>query len=167
MTHDTQPTPSNKPRMRKGIRILLILSLAMNVIVVGLIIGAAVGHSRDDDRRRPKTNLPPHVKALDWDQRRTIGKAIRKAYREDGLGARTERSQFEQMAAAIEAVPFDRDALAAVQVEFEEVMARRVSRARDIWLDHVEGMTDEDRAAYADRLRHSQFKKKSFKRDHD
>ncbi|GAA6164802.1 hypothetical protein NBRC116590_25060 [Pelagimonas sp. KU-00592-HH] len=167
MTQDTQPTPTEKPRMRRGMRIILIASLALNVIVVGLIIGAVVGHSRDDDRRRPNISLPPHVRALDWDHRREIGKAIRKAYRADGLGARTERSQLEKMAAAIEASPFDRASLEAVQVELESVMSRRVGRARDIWLDHVESMTDRERAAYADRLRHSLTKKKRDKDDHD
>jgi uncharacterized membrane protein len=148
-------------------RIILIASLALNVIVVGLIIGAAFGHSREDDRRRPHISLPPHVRALDWDHRREIGKAIRKAYREDGLGVRTERNQLEKMAAAIEASPFDRASLEAVQVELESVMSRRVDRARGIWLDHVESMTDQERAAYADRLRHGQAKTKRDKHDHD
>lgn len=167
MTQDTQPTPTGKPRMRRGMRIILIASLAVNVVVLGLIIGAVFGHSRDDDRRRPSINLPPHVRALDWEHRREIGKAIRRAYREDGLGARTERSQLELMAVAIEANPFDRATLEAAQVELENVMSRRVGRAREIWLDHVEGMTDEERAAYADRLRHSLTKKKRDKHDHD
>lgn len=155
MSEDKMPeqTPGgggNKPRMRRGVRIVLILSLAFNLLILGLAVGAVLsgGPKRHHDMR-----MPAHVRALEPADRRAIGQGIRAAYQEGHWRKSSGSVQSRQLADLLAAQTFDRGAVAALLDEMERSKRSRYEVARDVWLDRVEGMTGPERAAFAGRLR--------------
>ena len=147
---DAGPEKGRKPRMGRGMRILLILSLAFNLLIVGLAVGAVLSGGPKGHR---DARMPAHVRALDHEDRRAIGQDIRAAYRAGTFGKRAERQQSERLADLIAAQPFDRVAVGALSDEIEAGKRIRFEVARDIWLDRVEAMSPQARVAYAERLR--------------
>ncbi|MCW8843455.1 MAG: periplasmic heavy metal sensor [Rhodobacteraceae bacterium] len=149
----SQPSPQTgggAPKMRRGVRIVLIASLAFNLLIVGLAVGAMLsgGPKAHRDMR-----LPAHVRALDHEDRRAIGRGIRAAHKDGRLGPRASSAQTRQLADLIEAEVFDRAAVATLMDEIEAAKRSRFEVARDVWLGRVEAMSDDERAAYAERLR--------------
>ena len=146
MAEDAQ-TPV--PRSPRWMRIVLGLSLALNLVVVGIVGGALLRFGG------PAGFLPPSVslgaamyRELPKEERRAIVAETRKS-----TSARPMRrgKEAEALAAALRAEPFDP---AAVQ----QVLSGQVEARRDwhqsmqaAWLTRVTEMSAEDRRAYADR----------------
>jgi len=146
----TDATDRKPPRMRLWLRILLGVSLALNLAVAGLAIGAAIRFGGPDGARPPA----PPLGALLY---RELPREDRRALFRDRLGSREERRARRQadaaeIDAALRAVPFDVtrvEAFLATQAN----QHRDIEKAmRDAWLKRVSGMSDAERAAYADRL---------------
>jgi uncharacterized membrane protein len=154
MTGTEAPAPTQgTPRW---VKILLVASLALNLLVAGLVLGAALGHDRD--QRGGRGEVPrefvrsPFMGALDRDDRRVVGREL---MREDGSlrANRAElRARFERLLAAIRAEPFDRAAIEAILDEQRAAGARRLEIAEEAVLDRLSAMSPQARAAYADRL---------------
>ena len=149
----TTETPA-KPGMKRWLRVVLVLSLAVNFVVIGLVGGAALHFGR--------SGPPPHIsdrggvlifKALEREDRREIGKSIRKSYREYAKTVGKEKAQYKTIADAIEADPMDVDALRQASAAIDDRMTQRRVIARDAWLEKVSSMTVDERKAYAARLR--------------
>jgi uncharacterized membrane protein len=139
------------------IKIALVVSLAVNLLVAGLVVGAMVRHDRDDRGMR-EDDVPrefvrsPFLGALDREDRRAVGREL---MREEGSlrENRAElRARFERLLVAIRAEPFDRGAIEAILDEQRAAGARRLELAEEAVLDRLSAMTPEARAAYADRL---------------
>ena len=164
MPEQTPGEGGDKPRMRRGMRIVLILSLAFNLLIVGLAVGLVLsgGPKWHHDMR-----MPAHVRALDHADRRAIGQGIRAAYQEGQLRKGAGSAQSRQLADLLEAERFDRAAVAALLDEMERSKRSRYTVARDVWLGRVEGMSAAERAAYAERLREvlAEMRKGGPKRD--
>lgn len=138
--------------MSRKLRILLIVSLALNLLVLGAVAGAIGNHWRGGPHSsRANTHAAPHIRALDPSDRRAIGRAIRKARKStDASVGRIE--VYTDMAEAIRATPFNRAAVKALLDRQRQLGTARQDRAESIWLDRMEAMTASDREAYADRL---------------
>lgn len=151
--------PSSETARRslgRGGRIVLFMSLALNLIVVGLVVGALVmGGGRDTDRRPPRggeTGLGPVLMALTPEDRRTLGRDMRRALRQAVRNRGETRALARNLAQAMRAEPYDStriDDLVAAQ--FEDV-DKRLSIARELFLTRAAAMSPEERAAFADRL---------------
>lgn len=149
-------------KMRRGVRILLFASLALNLLVAGLVVGAVVAHRVGDSHRPPRIDQVggPMTRALSQDDRRAIGKALREAYR-DRRPARSEiRAEFDRVIAALQTSPYDpsavRDSLERQMTGVQE--GARIGR--ELLLQRLESMTDDERAAYATRLREELSRKR-------
>ncbi|MBR9844402.1 MAG: periplasmic heavy metal sensor [Rhodobacteraceae bacterium] len=164
MSDEVKTEQPSKAKMRRGTRIVLIVSLALNLLVVGLAVGAVLSGGPKGHR---DMRMPPHVRALAPADRRAIGQEIRKAHRAGALGERSGPRSSGRLADLLAAVPFDRAAVADLQEQTERAERARFSAARDIWLDHVAQMSDAERAAYAERLREVWAKKGKDKPKHD
>jgi len=150
------PSPASGARWMK---IALVISLAFNLLVVGLVLGAALGRERHMDRHdRDRSEVPrefmrsPFLGALDPEDRRAVGRELRRdegSLREN----RAElRARFERLLAAIRTEPFDRAAIEAILDEQRAAGARRLEIAEQAVLDRLSAMSPEARAAYAERL---------------
>ncbi len=146
-------TPKPRTKMRPGMRALLIGSLAINLIVFGLVAGAALGNKRISNRPLKDGDvIGAYTRALLPEDRRAIGKAMREHSRENGLGREERRTQLQQMLAALKATPFDASNVKALmEVQSKQAFERR-NLAQDLWITRLEAMTDEERAGFAKRL---------------
>lgn len=139
-------------------KILLVVSLGMNLLVVGMVIGSAFGHRKDD---RPDLffggGMRPYVASLPDSQRAHVRDRLmhsREAVRE----ARQElRQSAEGVRDAITAEPFDAGALNAAFAAQRSVYDGIAARGHHALVEILAGMTDAERAQFIAKL-------KSFRR---
>lgn len=147
-------TEHTKPRRR--FRILLGLSLALNLLVVGIVAGAVwrSGGDRDGRWHRAPPSLQnyaePYVRALPRAERRALHKAIRQSHPQSGRAAR--REAYAAMLAALRAEPFAPDAVEGILKAQRDRVVSVQSAAQAQWMASVMAMSPAERAAYADRL---------------
>ncbi|MDX5357907.1 MAG: periplasmic heavy metal sensor [Rhodobacterales bacterium] len=159
MTDTPSPAPQT-PRMSRRMRWLLIGSLTLNLLVVGVVAGAALRFAGGDLPPPPRSiGFGPWSAGLDRDDH----KALRKAFAATGHDFRgewrAERADREALVAALRTEPFDAEALRAIAQRMTERSQGRMELGQRLVLDHIEAMTPEQRKAFADRI------EKSRKRD--
>ena len=155
-------TGQSPQKMRRGVRVLLFASLAVNLLVAGLVVGAIVAHRVGDDHRPPRIDQVggPMTRALSQQDRRTIGKALREAYR-DGRPSRSEiRAEFDRVIAALQASPYDPSVVRSSLERQMQGIEEGARIGRELLLQRLESMSDEERAAYAQRLREELSRKR-------
>lgn len=142
-----------KPKMRRSMRFLLIGSLTLNFLVAGVVVGGAVAHWHGgDERHRDFGFSSPYTRALDRDDRRSIGKAIRQHHKGKGAGRPNTGAYYREAVALLRQSPLDVEALTALLERQKSVTSGRQNAAQQIWLDHLLRMSHAERSAYADRL---------------
>lgn len=147
-----QTAKTKSPRL--WLRIVLFVSLALNLAVVGVAVGAIARFGPHKDAHPPRADQVSGVYtyALTEQDRRKIGREMFRNQR-GALPSRQEMAaDYEAMVAALRAQPFDADAAGAIlhrQIEFGQ---RRAELGRGLLLQRLSEMTAEERAAYADRL---------------
>lgn len=141
---------------RLWVRLVLFASLAVNMLVIGAVVGTVAMHGGGpDDRRRPPRAdqiAGPLTHALDHEERREIGRAIRSEYRKGRPSRGAMKAEYDAVIQALRTEPFD---ATAVRDSFERQQAYAVDRMKigqGILLDKLVAMTPEQRAAFADRL---------------
>ncbi len=149
------PPLDPRPRAPRWMRWTLIASLALNLAVLGLVVGAAVNHMSGDSPRPPSVrslDLGAYSAALSPEDRR----ALRETFRAEWPGLRQMRtSQAETTAAiltALRADPFDAAAVRARLADQQTRMAEGLNLGQRLLLERLEAMTPAERAAFADRL---------------
>lgn len=157
---NTQPSQPDRASRRPLTRIILVISLTLNLLVLGLIIGAKLsGHDRANfDPRGPERGVirdlgfAPIAKALDPKDRREIGRKFRReggSFKENR--AMLERD-FETLLGLLRAEEFDKNALDRAMALQAERMRTRGESLRKLVLERIVNMSPADRKAFADRL---------------
>lgn len=128
---------------------LFVASLALNVLVIGTLAGAAFKHKGNDKPNMSATMQGAMIRALPQEQRRLLGQKIRG----DGNGFKKQRSQSREVKTAlkdaISAVPFDADALRTVFERQKQVRSTFADRGDALWIELITKMSDEERAEFA------------------
>ncbi|MEL6689362.1 MAG: periplasmic heavy metal sensor [Pseudomonadota bacterium] len=142
--------------MGRGARILLYVSLLVNLLVIGLVAGTLLTGGPKGSDRRPaaagETGLGPLVRALEPQDRQELGLKMRRMLRNERLSRGEQRALMAEIQAALTTVPYDAEALdERLDRQVEEVQYR-LTLARSIFIQHISEMTDEERAAFAERL---------------
>ena len=148
--------PIAKPqRMRRGIKAVLFCSLAINLLVAGLVAGAVLSHGGDRDRRPPRLDRisGPMTRALGPEDKRVIGKAMRAAYREMRPSPEDARADYDQVVAALRAEPFDAETVRDAMERQLEIVGKRGKLGQDLLLERLSAMSRAERAEFADRLK--------------
>ena len=147
--------PIDRPKRRIWLRALFAVSLALNLLVVGLATGAVLRHGglRDGaEGRRPPPSLGAVMyRALPRDERH----ALREASVEGGDGARVKASRGDSVARMVSLLRApDFDDVAVSQILAEERMRREdwADRAESNLMRVVAGMSAAERQAFADRM---------------
>ncbi|MCG6882962.1 MAG: periplasmic heavy metal sensor [Silicimonas sp.] len=154
----TNETPTDPKKPRRWLMPALLVSAALNLLIVGIVAGALL--SPDGPRRRGGEDEravrgvlgEPFFRALPARQRREMVREIvgnRDAFRE---GREALRTRFESFLGALRAETFDREAAAALLGQQRQAAIRRQEQGEALLLDRLEGMTRDERAAYADAL---------------
>ena len=153
--HDRQQAQA---RRRPGgwLGIALVVSLGLNVLLVGVVGGAYLRdwqrQAMRPDRAVQMLGLRPFWRAMDPESRAQLAKAVREmrgALRAEGGVYRGFARDFR---AALLAEPFDRAALERVLARQADMLARRMSLGRKVLVDRIAEMTPEQRRAFARRL---------------
>lgn len=151
-------TPSTKTNGSGGrwLRLALILSVALNLAVAGVVAGAWLragpGERRAPDAAVRDLGFGPFAGALSEEDRR----ALRRAYLQRSPDLREVRRQMRAdmagVLAALRAEPFAPDALQSALRDAGARTAERLELGQSLLLERIEAMTPEARRAFADRL---------------
>ena len=114
---DPQTNPPGVPPVgpgpvSRGVKIALALSVALNLAVAGLAVGAWLGDGRHHGMPRDMS-FGPFSAALDDTDRRAIRKALMERLGEFREQRAATRAEFETLVATLRADPFDSAALKA------------------------------------------------------
>lgn len=142
-------------RTKPWVRALLVASLAINLAVAGLAAGWALRHGGDHAGHHPARldmAAGPLTRALSEEDRREIGRAMRQAWRTRTDSAPGIGESFDALVADLRAVPFNVDRVATQMRAQRDGFAARFEMGQEVLMTHLAGMTDAERAAYADRL---------------
>jgi uncharacterized membrane protein len=167
----TDPAPQTPPPARKpgrALRWLLVVSLALNLVFLGLAAGGAARMWRAGPAAQPApmAELQLLWRALPEEDRRAMrgGDGARHADRDTGRtgteGRRESRSEARArvvadvaaLRALLLAEPFDRAALEARLSRARDLQAERAGRALARMLDRIEAMDRAERARMVERL---------------
>ncbi len=138
---------------RLWVKVTLFVSLAVNLAILGIVTGFVLKGGPDGrDHRQSDLRGSLFVQGLEHEARRDLGRALR----EEGIGRREQRENMrrnaEAVISALRTVPFDIDAFVAGVEDRHQISDAQRIRAQEVFISHVEAMSDAERAAFADRL---------------
>ena len=137
----------------RWMRVLLVLSLALNLLVAGFIVGDVLTDGGRGRAPRPiEMTLGPFARAMDAEDRRAILGSLRGNPDLRPLSRDQRSAAFGEILFTLRAEPFDRthaEAALSAQAERVQGLERAIQGAL---VDRLATMTPEQRAAFADRL---------------
>ncbi|WP_421905017.1 periplasmic heavy metal sensor [Mameliella sp.] len=142
----------NTARPGRWLRILLFLSLALNLLVVGAAVGFFLNGppAPRGDRSDP---VLPYTRAFDEDQRRELRRGLWRAMRKDAGAMRAGYlADYQRGLDLLRQDPFDQAALAALLADQAARGVEVRARGQEVLLNFLAEMSPEERRAYADRL---------------
>lgn len=148
----TEPTQTPVTRTPVWLRIVLFVSLALNLMVVGIIAGHVL---RDAPPRKvPRVDRieGPMTFALSHEDRRAIGRALRDEYRQNRPTRQQMMQEYKGMVTALRADPFRPEQLEEAFQRQRNAANDRVEVGQRLLMDHLKSMSAEERHAFADRL---------------
>ena len=153
---ETNPVPPPTPRSGSPLwmRGLLVVSLAVNLLVFGMIGGAVLSGGGPGAAREAVRDLDgtPFVRALSPQDRRALLRELR-GEREVLRDSRTAlRDRFENLLAALRADDFDAASLERILAGQREAATARQRLGERLVLGRIIEMSTEERRAYADSL---------------
>ncbi|MEL6607811.1 MAG: periplasmic heavy metal sensor [Pseudomonadota bacterium] len=153
---DAQKT--NRPG--RVLKAVLFVSLALNLLVAGLVGGAILrGDDARTDRRPPPASafgVGSIVQALPDTDRRALGREMMQELRRNGLSRRELDRQTARLVAALRADPFDAAAAeAALDAQVSEAW-RRLGIAKTLFVTRITAMDADQRAALAQSIEEGQ-----------
>jgi uncharacterized membrane protein len=132
-------------------RAVLVVSLTLNLLFLGFMVGAAV-KGPPETRSGREASFGPLSQALTREDRR----ALRRAFLAEGAGSRDARAvqmaEIGEITTLLRADPIDEAALRAVLDRGAARASARQELGRKLILEHIVTMTPADRRAFADRL---------------
>ncbi len=143
-----------KTGMRRWVKVLLFVSLALNLAVAGAVIGAMVKHRGDhgDWPHGIDRATVPYIHALPQRDKRALGKALREHGRDIPNARKNYRQDFQAALSILRTQPFDAVALQEVLTRQGAGPQARRLQGETLFLERISNMSDAERAAYADRL---------------
>ncbi len=145
-----------KPR-RNWLKIALLTSLVVNLLFVGLVVGAVAGKHRDDGRKdrsdvRVLRELGPYGRALPDTRRDALVSAMRPSREDRQDMGRQLRGGFQEILRLLREDPFDDLAYADQLANQQALIDNRILVGQSALLEQIRLMSPEERRAYADKL---------------
>ncbi|MDU8942126.1 periplasmic heavy metal sensor [Ovoidimarina sediminis] len=137
-------------------RVLLIVSLTINLLVLGVVIGvvASRGDGERADRLRGARDLapPPFVLALEPRDRRALVGALYDRASVYSRDYEAVRRDLRVILSALRAEQFDAAGVTALLGAERGRSQGRQAAGEAVFIEYLEGLTVAERRAYADRL---------------
>ncbi len=146
-------------------RYCLIVSLALNLLVVGIFVGAIAGH----DRRSHGWNsaglsVRPLINALQDAERTVLIDRLREARKsEAGDAGAVIRRNVELLASAIEAEPYEAEAVLSAFQNQRESFGRLGARGHSVIADIISELSLEERIALAEAFRENAYSRRKHR----
>ena len=151
MTETEKPGPGGRSSA-KGIRIALILSLAVNLLFVGLIVGAAMARHRHGNMMDRAVAFGPLTAALTREDRHALRERFLQTIPDRTAERAATAADFAALIAALKADPWD-SAAAGAALQRQGLRSQvRLEQGRDILLAHITKMTAAERHDFAARI---------------
>jgi uncharacterized membrane protein len=150
MTDPVTSAPKPAPTSR-GVKIALVVSVALNLAVAGLAVGAWL-------RDGPRGGMPrdmsfgPFSEALDDADRKSIRRSLLERVGEFREQRKAAKAEFEALLMALRAEPFEPEAMQAALAAIEARNSERLELGRTLIETRLIEMSPEARKAFADRL---------------
>lgn len=140
--------------LSRGWRIVLVLSLALNLLVAGALVGRYASHGGAFDRHQGRYEPigGPLTGALSQEDRREITRQMRDMRHDKIPDKAARRAVYEALLADLRAEPLDSAAIADHMARQRDLLAERLAVGQALLLDRIERMSAVERAAFADRL---------------
>lgn len=152
-----------KPK-KPWMKILLVVSLGLNLAVAGLVIGAKLsGHGDKRTHFAGATGLRVFMHALPDTQRREVRKYFRINRTRIHVNGEAMRTTMQTIHVAIIARPFDADALHAAFAAQRAHITTSTQDAQKAFVAIISGMTDAQRVAYVNTMKEQRRK---WRKDH-
>lgn len=161
-----------KKKTGRGRQILLVLSLGLNLLIVGLVAGAVLKdgprHGRDGRFAEIRSlGLGPVGWALEREDRREILSRLGE-HREELQAGRGELLQVTRdLAEAVRQEPFDRAGVEAALAAQRERVSGLQTFGHELLIEQLESMDSEARANFAEALEESLSRRNRHGRDQD
>lgn len=152
MTPTPPAAPAPIPAFGRGLKIAFAISLAFNLLVLGLIAGAWLRNGPPGHGMPRDLSFGPFTEALGPEDRAAIRETIRErkdAWRE---GREAAKAEFVTLLAVLRADPFDPAALDAALAAIVARSANRLALGQELLTERIGAMASADRLAFADRL---------------
>lgn len=154
-TTQSEGPPAKALVQRRGLKIALAVSVALNLAVAGLVGGAMLHDSGEGGRGDNMTRdlgFGLFDGALQSQDRDNLRRAIQERF--DDLRAARQQMQSDAQAilAALKATPFDPAALSAAMDAQTKHLGARLDFGNSVVRDFLLALPDEARLAFADRL---------------
>jgi len=139
--------------MRRGLRVLLFASLALNLLVAGLAAGMILSGPSERRGAQRSDVMAPYVRALDREGRRATFGTLRERMRAQGVSDRSaRRDEHAEASRLLRADPVDNAAFEALLNAQGARGAARQQTGRTVLAEYLTGLSAAERRAYADRL---------------
>lgn len=147
------------------VRYCLIASLALNLLVVGIFVGAIAGHDRRSHGWNPAgMSVRPLINALPDAERSVLIDRLREARKSESGDAGAEiRRNVELLASAIEADPYDAEAVLSAFQEQRETFGRLGEKGHSAIVDVISELSLEDRIALAEAFRENALSRRKHR----
>ena len=151
MTETQTNVPPSPPTTSRGVKIALVVSVALNLAVAGLAAGAWL-------RDGPRGGMPrdmsfgPFSEALDDADRKSIRRSLLERVGEFREQRKAAKAEFEALLVALRAEPFEPAAMQAALAAIEARNSERLELGRTLIETRLIEMSPEARRAFADRL---------------
>lgn len=155
--------PAVVMRTPRWVLAILFVSLAFNLLIIGLVAGSAWRYSRFGP---PAGWGPPTLLNYSMSLDRTRRAALREAAEPMRQALRPLRREISQarndVAAAISAQPFDQARFEAAQAHLIALEIKAREEAQALYAQIVKNMTDQERAGFAHWREHRRWRGPSF-----
>lgn len=154
----SEPDMSSEPQTQRAprwMKVTLVISLAVNLLVIGAVIGAGLSHGGKQSPRKHEARgegVNMITDALPKEERRALGKEVRRALRADPQIRDTLRAEIEALASLMRSPDFSVGALEAQLTVIQSGMMGPISIAREHLTDRLASFDENARAEYATRL---------------
>ena len=143
-----------KLAMKGWVKAVFVLSVTLNLLVAGVVVGGFLGTERHPPRPPAgDVTLGPLGDAFSREDRDAMRRAAERSGTDFGSMRTAFRADMDRLIAALSADPWDETAVRNELAGMRARTLRRMELGEQVMLERLETMTPEDRKAYAARLR--------------
>ena len=153
---DMRPDTSQSTRTATWVKVALVMSLGLNLAILGAIAGALLSPDGPRQTRIEAAardmGATPFMRALEPEDRRALFQAMRREAEPLRQNRDELRLRFEALVGAVRADPFDPSEVQSLLALQRGAATERQMIGERLLVDRLAAMTPEARDAFADRL---------------